>query len=138
MWCFQQKGIFAFFVLDNTLKDDRFKMVIELFAITGFSVLCPYDTKDLEYTGECSVLPPLDHNLIEKEIYQNIAHKNHIFYLEKDSSVNYLNYVLDIAEEFQSEYVCIFRSKAPDGDTEAVWLQGSFGDYATRNQQSLI
>ena len=109
-------------------------MVIELFDIAGCSVICPYVTKDLEYTAQCSVLPKLDHNLVEKEIYKNIAQKRHIFYIEKDDSVNYLNYVLDIAEEFQSEYVCIFRSKAPDGDTEAIWLKGSFGNYANKDE----
>lgn len=133
-WGFHQKNILAFFVVDNSLRDDRFKMVIELIGSAGFSAIYPYSVDELKYSDKYTPLPTLDYKAVEKKIDDSKSQKKHIFYIEKDDSINYLNDVLAIAEEFQSEYVCIFRNKAPDGESQAVCLMGSFGDYLNLNQ----
>ncbi|MFC1702950.1 hypothetical protein ACFLZO_00625 [Patescibacteria group bacterium] len=127
-WGYQQRNICAFFVLDNSLRDDRFKMVVELFRSAGFGVVAPYILSDLEYSDNNTALPTLELNGVEKQIVERKAEKKHILYVEKDATVNYLHEVLTMAEEFQSEYVCIFRNQAPDGDSAATWLMGAFSD----------
>lgn len=126
---FQQKNIFAFFILDNSLRDDRFKLAVELFKNAGFSTIFPYSIDKLQYSDKYSNLPKIDYKIIEKQIDESKTKKKHIFYLEKDDSVNYLNDILAIAEEFQLEYVCIFRHETPDIEPQAIWLTGSFSDY---------
>lgn len=133
-WILQQKNILAFFVVDNSLRDDRFKMVTELFHSAGFNIAAPYSMDNLLYGNEYTKLPTLPYKNIEKQIDTSKSEKRHIFYIEKDDSVNYLKDVLALAEEFQSEYVCIFRNKAPDGNSNAAWLMGSFADYLDMQQ----
>lgn len=133
-WSMQQKNVLAFFILDNSLRDDRFKMVTELFNSAGFNIVAPYSYKELQYSENTTELPALGYKEIEKKIDQSKSEKRHIFYVEKDASVNYLKEVLALGEEFQSEYVCIFRNKAPDGNSNATWLLGSFADYLDMQQ----
>jgi hypothetical protein len=127
-WELKMKGILCFYILDNSIRDDRFKMTVELFGSSGFAKIYPYSVKELEHSDQYTKLPTLDYKTVEKEIDEAKANKRHIFYVEKDDSVNYLKDVLHIAEEFQSEYVCIFRNKAPSEHKTANWLMGSFGD----------
>ncbi len=127
-WELSQKGVLCFFILDNSLRDDRFKMSVELYKSSGFNSVYPYDVDELKYSEEYTRLPVKDYKSIEKEIDEARSNKRHIFYVEKDDSVNYLENVLHLAEEFQSEYVCIFRNKAPSEHMAANWLVGSFGD----------
>ena len=133
-WSLQQRNVLAFFILDNSLRDDRFKMVTELIKSAGFNIVAPYSYKVLEHSENTTELPTLGYKEIEKQIDQSKSDKRHIFYVEKDSSVNYLKDVLALAEEFQSEYVCIFRNKAPDGSSNATWLLGSFAEYLDMQQ----
>ncbi len=128
-WELQQRNILAFFVVDNNLRDDRFKMVVELVGSAGFSIIYPYSVDNLQFSDKYTLLPILDYKSVEKKIDESKSQKKHIFYIEKDTSINYLNNVLALAEEFQSKYVCVFRNKAPDGESQAIWLTGSFGDY---------
>lgn len=122
------RGILCFFVLDNNLRNDRFKTAIELFHLAGFDSIYPYVADGWEYSNDYTRLPIKDYKTIEKEIDKSKASKHHIFYAEKDDSVNYLGNVLRLAEEFQGEYVCILRNTAPDDGSKARWLMGSFGD----------
>jgi hypothetical protein len=133
-WSLQQRNVLAFFILDNSLRDDRFKMVTELFNSAGFNIVAPYSYKELQYSENTTELPALGYKEIEKKIDQSKSEKRHILYVEKDASVNYLKEVLALGEEFQSEYVCIFRNKAPDGNSNATWLLGSFADYLDMQQ----
>ncbi len=133
-WNLQQRNILSFFVLDNSLRDDRFKMVTELFRSAGFNIVAPYNMDNLQYSDQYTKLPTVSYKDIEKQIDSSKAEKKHIFYVEKDDSVNHLKDVLALAEEFQSEYVCIFRNKAPDENSNATWLMGSFADYLNMQQ----
>lgn len=127
-WELSRKGVLCFFILDNSLRDDRFKMTVELFKSSGFNSVYPYIVEELKYSNEYTRLPAKDYKSIEKEIDEARSNKRHILYIEKDDSVNKLESVLHLAEEFQSEYVCIFRNKAPSDTENATWLLGSFGD----------
>lgn len=124
-----QKNVFIFFMLDNSLRDDRFKLITELYKSVGFRVIYPYTIDNLEYSPEYTRLPIADYKKTEKEIDEAVEQKKHIFYVEKDDSVNYLSKVLQIGEEYQSKYVCIFRNTAPGSGKNATWLMGSFGDF---------
>jgi len=126
-WELSQKGVLCFFILDNNLRDDRFKLAIELYKSSGFATIYPYTVKELKHSEEYTRLPTVGYKAIEKEIYEARSQKRHILYLEKDDSITHLENVLRLAEEFQSEYVCIFRNKAPTDDQNPIWLMGSFG-----------
>lgn len=124
-----QKDVFIFFILDNSIRDDRFRLTVELYKSAGFMTIYPYATDKLEYSSEYTKLPIEDYKKIESEIDEAVGLKKHILYIEKDDSVNYLPKILQIGEEYQSLYVCIFRNNAPGSDKNATWLMGSFGDY---------
>lgn len=123
-----RKNILVFFILDNSLRDDRFKLTVELFGVSHFTTIFPYSTEELVHSNDFTQLPIKEYKAVEKQIDDAVAEKKHIFYLEKDGSVNYLHNVLALAEEFQNKYVCVFRNQAPDSDKKATWLLGSFSD----------
>jgi len=123
---FAQKEIFAFFVLDNELRDDRFKLAFDLFNETGFAVISPYSFKKLLFSDKHTPLSSITYKKVEQLIDKAKSNKQHIFYVEKDSSVNYLKDILALAEEFQSEYVCIFRNSSIETNKTAKWLMGNF------------
>ncbi len=100
-----------------------------MYESAGFKVIYPYVASKLEYSTEHTKLPLADYKNIEKEIDEAVGQKKHILYAEKDDSVNYLSKVLQIGEEYQNQYVCIFRNTAPGSGKNATWLMGSFGDY---------
>ena len=124
-----------FFILDNSLRDDRFKLNVELYKAASFSVVYPYNVEKLEYSQQFTKLPTKDYKTVEKEIDKARADKSHIFYVEKDDSINHLDDVLHLAEEFQGEYQCIFRNKGPAESQTANWLAGSFGDWLNINKK---
>ena len=124
-----QKGVFVFFILDNSLRDDRFKLTVELYKSVGFRVIYPYAIDKFEYSPKHTKLPSADYKTIERDIDEAVGKKKHILYVEKDESVNYLSKVLQIGEEYQNQYVCIFRNTAPGSGKNATWLMGSFGDF---------
>ena len=125
---FAEKQIFAFFILDNGLRDDRFKLAFELFGDAGFSTIAPYSFDNLKYSDEYTTLPVLGYKEVEKQIDKARADARHIFYLEKDDSVDHLKEVLAIAEESQSKYVCIFRNGSIETDKNVKWLMGDFAE----------
>jgi hypothetical protein len=121
-------NILVFYILDNSLNDDRFKLVTESFQSSHFKVIYPYEATELDYTSFNTALPSRSYQEIELDILEAIKNKKHIFYVEKDNSVNYLKQVISLAEEHQNSYVCVFRNKAPDAEPNAMWLMGHFRD----------
>jgi hypothetical protein len=120
-----QQKVLVFYILDNQLRDDRFKVAIELFGVSHFSAIHPYAAEKLEDGDGYSQLPGKEYKVVEKEIDDAVAQNKHICYIEKDSSVNYIRNVLRLAELCQNEYLCVFRNQPP-GNTGATWLTGSF------------
>ena len=122
------KNVSAFFVLDNTIRDDRFKLLLESYGMAGFETVYPYKIKSLEYSLGYTKFPSKPYREVESQINGCIAQKKNILYAEKDGYVNYISKVLEIAEGVQDRYICVFRNKSIDADKKAHWLVGSFGD----------
>lgn len=133
----QSRGVDTFYILDNTLREDRFNLTIQLFALTGVAIVAPYFIlgKYLKYmtTEEQAKWVLSFHNeafdpkkysmtidssdyLREMEVLDLIKKymekTRNIIYIEKDSSVNYLDKVIDIAKN--SKYTSVLRNQAPD------------------------
>lgn len=134
----QSRGIDMFYILDNELRNDRFMLTMQLFALSGVAVVTPYMVKGiyqkymtLEEQAEWALsfneedcdpktqTMTIDGNgeysryaevadLIEKYMKQ----LRNIVYIEKDASVNFLDQVKQIAKE--SKYLSVFRNHAPD------------------------
>ncbi len=97
----QNRGIDIFYVLDNELRADRFKMTVELFRLTGMAVVTPnVSSGDLSFEE------------VKKQILDYMAPVRHIMYAEKDSSVNYLLEVIKLGED--TKYLRIFRNNSPE------------------------
>jgi hypothetical protein len=130
-----QKGVYIFYIIDNSLRDDKFVLLKILFKNAGFDMITPnniamentfknfYDTSP-EFTNGQN----LDYKTIENQIVESIKNKRHIVYIEKDNSVNYLSNVIKLADEFQNKYVCIFRNTSIEDLSPAKVLIGSFGN----------
>jgi|GEM_PF-2527182 len=130
-----QKGINLFYVVDNSLRDDKFALAKALFKNSGLDVVTPNslaaentfdifsDTKPVYTKGD-----NLDFKTVENQIVESITNKRHIVYIERDDGVNYLSNILKLAEEFQANYICVFRNKGVDDPTPPQVFMGSFGD----------
>jgi hypothetical protein len=133
----QSRGVDTFYILDNELREDRFMFAIQLFALSGVAVVTPYMVKGnyhkymnieeqakwaLSFTPEDFDPKKVTITMDSSEDLRNIEvtglikkymeHTRNIAYIEKDARVNYLDEVKKIARN--SEYMCIFRNKAPD------------------------
>lgn len=120
------KDVLCFFIIDNSVRDDRFKLVVELFNIIHFKSIFPYVTDKLEYSENYTIFPAKEFKEVKAEIKNAIIQNRHILYIEKDDRVNYLKNVLLIAEEIQGEYLCVFKNQSPESDEPVTWLRGSF------------
>ncbi len=133
-----RKKIYAFFIIDNTIRDDRFKLLVELFITAHFEVIYPYNIEIIKYSQNYTRHAIRDFHEIEHQINEAKKQKKHILYVEKDDSVNYLANVLQIGEEFQNKYICIFRNESIKEYKNAIWLMGSFsGILKSRKPKSL-
>jgi hypothetical protein len=96
----QDKGIEIFYILDNEIREDRFKLAVMLYELSGATVVTPYiSDKTLSFEE------------VEERFKSPIAHGRNIIYIEKDASVNYIEKVMRIATE--SKYIGIFRNHEP-------------------------
>jgi hypothetical protein len=129
-----QQGVLAFYVVDNEIRDDRFKLITELFTLAGFAVVYPYDASTLQYSTEYTTFPVRKLEDVQSDIYKTFVQKRHILYVEKDGSVNYLREVVSIAEQTQVDYVCIFRNQSVDSGEKAMRLTGSFSHLIKEKQ----
>lgn len=100
LWdCIRERGVKMFYVVDNTMTDERFQLAYSLFLRSNVAVITPYDglTTWDEIRGLIRV--------------QMIAGR-HIAYIEKDASVNYIDAVAETAS--RSFYVGVIRNRAPE------------------------
>lgn len=100
MKALQDKGIEIFYILDNEIREDRFKLTVKLFEMSGATVITPY-------IGDKT----LSFDEVEERIKSSMTHSRNIVYIEKDARVNYIQKVVDIACD--SMYIRIFRNYAP-------------------------
>ena len=143
------RGIRMFYILDNSLREDRFKLTCEAFSLSGIAVVTPYsrnfqdgsddlfDVFDRErmkarkpstafkvgdhliykMVGYCPEGHYLEANEVEALIGHYMKSGKMVAYIEKDSSVNYLEKIMQLGRA--GDYIQIFRNKASD--------EGEFG-----------
>jgi hypothetical protein len=121
-----KREVWVFYILDNKIRDDRFKIHCELCQEAGLSVVYPYDISKLQFNDSYTSCPTKEYAEVEKEITKAIYEEKHIIYVEKDDSINYLSNIFQIAEDWQNKYICIFRNK--DINEPKNWLLGNFAD----------
>ena len=130
----QGRGVDTFYILDNSMRADRYKLACDLFGLSGFIVIGPYfdektDTKILKTDEEKKVTIVMDplgagvddylnFEAVEAQLNHYMKLTQNIVYVEKDSRVNYIDKVVEIGK--QSNYLCIFRNLAPDTDKVQV------------------
>jgi hypothetical protein len=103
MQSLQDKGIEIFYILDNKIREDRFKLTVMLYELSGATVVTPYiSDKTLSFED------------VEERFKSPMAHGRNIVYIEKDASVNYIEKVMKIAAE--SRYIGVFRNYAPSNN----------------------
>lgn len=133
----QARGIDTLYILDNELREDRFLLTLQLFALSGVAVVTPYVVKGTYHTymtpeeqaewvlsfnkddfdpKKFTLTIDSSEEIRSMEVMELIKkymeHNRNIVYIEKDASVNYLEDVKKLAMD--SNYVCLFRNKAPD------------------------
>jgi len=139
----QARGVDMFYILDNEIREDRFMLTIQLFAVSGVAVVTPYtikenyheymtieeqvkwvlsfDGKDFDpknYTITIDSSEDLRNMEVIDLIKKYMKHTRNIAYIEKDDSVNYLDEVIKIAKE--SKYTCVLRNHAPEDPNVTV------------------
>lgn len=113
-WELGQKGVRIFYILDNTLRDDRFKLILEQLPPAGFSVVTPHIANNLQYEPETTQTENLPYEEMEKKIKEALGLGKNIIYIERDGSVDYLEKVVELARGASDEYVKIYRNSAPE------------------------
>jgi hypothetical protein len=93
------RGVMAFYILDNEIREDRFAALIELAETAGLHVISP---RGLDSLSEPEVV---------QAINCQMTLRRHILYVEPDSSVNHLDRIKALAKD--SDYVASFRNEAP-------------------------
>ncbi|HWB85249.1 MAG TPA: hypothetical protein VG675_13980 [Bryobacteraceae bacterium] len=92
------RGVSSFYILDNSIREDRFDALVKIFSDVGYSVISP----NLDGLTEAEVLNRIDGAQILRK---------HILYVERDASVNYLDAVREIQK--RPWYTVAFRDQAP-------------------------
>lgn len=133
----QDRGVDTLYILDNEIREDRLMLTIQLFALSGVAVVTPYalkgsyhkymtieeqakwaltfnsdDFDPKKYTVTIDSSEDLRNMEVIDLIRKYMKHTRNIAYIEKDSSVNYLDNVRKLAKE--SKYLSVFRSQAPE------------------------
>jgi hypothetical protein len=93
------RSMLLYYILDNTLREDRLQATIELFELAGVSVVTPY-------------LHGKDWGALSSRIRSCLASGLHVAYVEPDAKVNYL----EAAQLLAGEFPCVgtFRNLAPE------------------------
>lgn len=96
--CLSEQSIRTFYILDNTLRDDRFEAVLELFELSGIGTTTP--------RRDGSDWPTLASRLAE-----SLDAMGHVAYIQPDATVNHLAG----ARQLASKLPCIatFRNRDP-------------------------
>lgn len=121
---FNEIGIYLFYILDNNIRQDRFDFAIQLYKLTGFSVVAPYfdniDQSLVQDVPDKSVKIVLDpphqyeycnYQLVDVQLKNHIEAKRNVIYIEKDDRINYIDKVMSVAKD--SGYLTVFRNLAP-------------------------
>jgi hypothetical protein len=99
------RAILTYYILDNSLRDDRLQAVIELFELAGVSVVTPR-------------LHGADWDTLSNRIRSCLASGSHVAYIEPDAAVNHIA----LAQHLAGEFACVatFRNLAPENPRLSV------------------
>ncbi len=104
------RGVSSFYILDNSIREDRFDALLKVFSDAGYSVISP----NLDGASKAEVLDRIDSAQVLRK---------HILYVERDASVNYLDAVRGIQK--RPWYTVAFRNQAPAlNSVEILQLSG--------------
>lgn len=93
------RAISTYFILDNSLRDDRFGLLLHLFDLAGVTVVTPrIDGKEWQR--------------LSSRIRAALTANLHVAYVEPDAEVNHLDAAKGLAGEFSC--VATFRYLAPE------------------------
>jgi hypothetical protein len=97
------RGVRVCYVLDNALADDRFQAVVEIYGRCGFLVHHPY----------IGHRPAAEHLVVER--FRDYLQRKaaHLVYIEKDTAVNYLDRIRELARQADPPLAGVFRCDAP-------------------------
>jgi len=121
-WELSQKGTRIFYILDNSLRDDRLKLLLEQFPPAGFAVITPHIGDNLEYTPVTTPTENLSYKEVEQKIKDALKLGKNIFYIERDDSVTYLDKIFLLALNANNEYAKVLRNKGHE-DPEALDIE---------------
>ena len=116
-WELSQKGARIFYVVDNSMPDNSLRCILEQLPPAGFTVITPHIADKIEYKPTNTQTDSLSYEEVEKKIKEALEFGKNIIYVERDSSVNYLDKVVELARNASDEYAKIFRNtgaESPD------------------------
>lgn len=104
-------GVRTFYILDNTLREDRFQLVLELFDLAGIQTVTP--RRD-----------GLSWHTLDMKLRSGLDGPGHVVYVEPDAEVDYLEAAAQLAGEVPC--VATYRNLAPeDPQYEIINLKGA-------------
>lgn len=109
-WELSQKGTRIFYVVDNSMPDNSLRCILEQLPPAGFTVITPHIADKIEYKSTNTKTDSLSFDEIEKKIKEALEFGKNIIYVERDSSVNYLDKVVELARNASDEYAKIYRN----------------------------
>lgn len=116
-----ERGVRCFYIVDNTIREDRFGSIVELFELAGFAVVSPHLQDD-------------DWPALDRRLRQHVKENRHVFYVEKDTSVNFLDAVRQLATD--SGLVSTFRREASDTGMIEILATGRSAGSRWRNSRN--
>ena len=93
------RNVRTFYVLDNSLRDDRLAAILKLFDLAGISTFTPAPDH-------------LDWKSLSGRIRQRLEMVGHVAYIEPDGKVNFIQEAQHLARE--AGCVATFRNLAPE------------------------
>ncbi|MDA3876581.1 MAG: hypothetical protein PF483_05790 [Halothiobacillus sp.] len=100
-----KRGVRTFYILDNTLREDRFQALLQLFELSGIGITTPRRDGTAWEALEIRLRAELDTT-------------GHIAYIEPDDLVNHIDVAKKLAKELQC--VATFRNLAPDNSEHEI------------------
>lgn len=95
------RGVRVFYILDNTIRQDRFEILMELLFHSGVYVVTPY-------RSDGSSMPFAE---VGRALEIELLAGRHVAYIEKDATVDYLKLVADVARA--TDRFVLYRNEAP-------------------------
>jgi hypothetical protein len=95
----------TFYILDNTLRDDRFAALLELFELSGIATTTPRRDGTVWLT-------------LSARLRASLEAVGHIAYIEPDAQVNHLDAAQELARGITR--VATFRNLSPDDPRHSI------------------